>query len=44
MLEANEDKGRLISTESGIYGLEVMGGGRIFTRAFAQVSRTDWRL
>lgn len=36
MLEASEDRGRLMNTESGIYGLEVMGGGRIFImRAFA---------
>lgn len=45
MLQANEDRKRLVNTEHGLCGLELLGGGRIFTeRELTQVSRTDVRL
>lgn len=30
MLQANEDRKRLVNTEHGLCGLEALGGGRIF--------------
>ena len=45
MLEADEDGGRWVRTQRGVYGSDAMGGGSVFImRVFAQVGRTDLKL